>query len=957
MVSVYGKDFKDVVFDNTLEFHYRNYSKDYRSYSHDLETFISKNKEGIVEWLKLLVSDFKISATDRIIILSPCHELTNLTFVNLVNDVVFGSSATMVNLEPEKEFPENFKRMNRDFLAPKAATRNRIFFVDDNLVTGRTFFSIYDLFRYSSGYGGVVLSGSIFLMNKASARTNERVVRASSRVHSYVAINQPLEYDNMDENPVTRKIASFKSMMNRCCYYHEEIAFKNKLKRFDEYDVKSRSPKEEERYLKLFLSTHALFQFFGGLQSVGALDNLSLSDVFDSCYSSNKRVDDRMTVIKALTQSSFTMYQPLRTKIFEWLKKEVKDQVDGFYNLSNEYEYKLECLLFVISRSVRIKNYWIVSSEFFRFLAGIFNMITKKGTMWAPSYGNSDSGTLISSIIPRLAEYAVPEGFFEKIVRYYVELILNNGACAVMIQSNLDESEFTTQPGKDFCKALQDESFIVLDDLFEYIRAIGFFETFPPPKDYSKIKMDVFINDVINWLKVYDVLDSSRFEIAERIAGLTRVQLSQKVLTRRFAEFFLTKSFLRTENRNERPVKEKTEFICEHVKRLVSTSVDDVGSFFIIKDVLGKLRLVYDKDSKGISVLENQFDNPSVVSFFDKLSEPLSSNGDLVLDYSAESASSCPFISSIDGCKQLYVYKIASVKEDTVAGFMGFYSSTNSLDDDGRRYMLLIRRDLCDFISRHYRNEEFIQWILTEERQRFAHLSGHGREVMIQLGWKKKSFRSVVGTLERLQSIFVVESIDPSSIQEHLDQSFPLRDITHADAEEIIQFVKTIAADIYQSEDTGDIVEIRENAELGPFQVEGSGKVYFHPDLIKFICFELIINAKKNRFQVVENVFPSLYGTKTFSNQLSTRLCFSSTGLTIEVSGTGPMPNQVTMNRINGGTSIKRKEDISGLDLITKLIKKYDSDNSIWITKQELTDPKGIYMNTVVVKLFYKRKT
>ena len=83
------------------------------------------------------------------------------------------SDADLIRLEPEKEFPENFKRMNRDFLAPKAATRNRIFFVDDNLVTGRTFFSIYDLFRYSSGYGGVVLSGSIFLMNKASARTNE----------------------------------------------------------------------------------------------------------------------------------------------------------------------------------------------------------------------------------------------------------------------------------------------------------------------------------------------------------------------------------------------------------------------------------------------------------------------------------------------------------------------------------------------------------------------------------------------------------------------------------------------------------------------------------------------------------------------------------------------------------------------------------------------------------------
>lgn len=937
-IAVYGREFKDVRFDGSLELYYRNYSNDYRSYSHDLESFITANRKGIEEWLNGLVKELKISSTDRIIIISPCHELTNLTFSNLVNDIVFGSSATMIHLEPDKEFPDNFKRMNQDFLAEDTAGKNKIFFVDDNLVTGKTFFSIYDLFRYTSDYGEVVLSGSIFLMNKASASTNERVVRASRLVHSYVAINQPQRYDGLEIDPVTRKKARIHSLMNRCAYYHEEIAFQKKLKRFDQYEGNSFSPIEEARYLKLFISTHTLYEYLSDV-SVEKLKSLSFDDVVEECKKKNAQVDDKFSLLKALTQSSFTMYLPLRIRVFEWLKTEMRNQVDSFdSNNGQDYTDRLEHLLFLISRSAQIGNYWIVSRPFFDFLAKVFNRINNDG-----KYVEERATGRVKSLI----DHPLPQDMKGKIIRYYVELILNNGACAVKIKENLNRAAFKTKFGLDFCDALLDESYIVLDDLFGYMEDLGFARE--KSTDYlSNVTMQGLSEFVMTWLDENDVLTSSRFEIANQVAEIINPRTNS--LSSRTAEYLWLKLFLRNEEQSAHLVQDRTGLVCHHLTKLVAPNDSDVGIFFVIRDMLGKFRLIYDRDGNGHFVLESHFDTPAVSSFFENLGAPLSSYRDLVYE---KRGNKHPLSSVLNNAQELIVYRIASVAENAVAGFIGFYSPGNHLGCEGRRHMLLLRRDLYGFIRRHYSSEEFIQLVLTEEQRRFAYLSGHGREVMVRLGWADQKFQPIVATLEGLQGLFVACDVDPSKIMERLDAVFSPSDVHETDAD--IQGLKSdleyIAEHIYFEEKTGDIVEIKDRVEQPiSIAVEGSGKIHFNLDLIKYICFELIINAKKNRFQVVDDVFPEVFKGASFENELSVKLRFSASGLTIAVSGTGPEPDETVCKNIKSGNPIKGKNDLSGLDLIRRLIKEYNSVNSIELISKPHS-PEGVFMNTVEVNL------
>lgn len=940
-VAVYGREFKDVRFDGSLELYYRNYSNDYRSYSHDLESFIAANREGIVEWLNKLVGELKISATDRIIIISPCHELTNLTFSNLVNDIVFGSAATMIHLEPDKEFPENFKRMNQDFLAEETAGKNKIFFVDDNLVTGKTFFSIYDLFRFTSDYGDVVLSGSIFLMNKASASTNERVIRASGRVHSYVSINQPQRYDELEADPITRKIARIKSLMNRCSYYHEEIAFQDKLKRFDQYEGNSFSPVKEARYLKLFISTHELYAFLSRT-SIDELNNYTFDEVFDKCKKQNDQVDDRFSLLKVLTQSTFTMYHPLRSRVFAWLKDEVESQVDSFFKRSKvSYTDRLEHIIFLISRSVQMGNYWIVSHDFFGFLAKVFNKINRDGKY-------VDERTVKTEKVRK--GYTLPQDMKGKIIRYYVELILNNGACAVKIKDNLDRNAFKNSFGKEFCDALLDESYIVLDDLFNYMQALGFAKE--KSTDYlSIVTLEGFSDFVKGWLYANDIQNTSRFEIANQVAGVFDART--RALSARFAEYLWLKLFLRNEELDNHLIQNKTELVCRHLKKLLCPNEDDVGLFFIIRDMFGEFRLIYDGNGEGHPVLENHFDSVPVSSFFENLGVPLAKNRDLVFEY--RNIQSCPLKSALNKCQELVIYRIASVSEDAVAGFIGFYSPGSHLDDVGRRHMLLLRRDLYGFIRRHYRSEEFIQWVLTEERQRFAYLSGHGRAVMMRLASRDSKFHRIVSILEGLQGLFVTGELDPSQIKERLDGVFPPRDIQESDEElgKLLNELQYIAKHIYSDKETGDIVEIRDDLEQPlSIEIEGTGKVHFNLFLIEYICFELIINAKKNRFQVVPGVFPAVFGDHNASliNKLSVKLRFSAAGLTIAVSGTGPEPDPGVRECIESDYPIKGKSDVSGLDLIRKLIKEYNSENRIRLLDKP-DFPRSVFMNTVEIHL------
>ena len=176
--------------------------------------------------------------------------------------------------------------------------------------------------------------------------------------------------------------------------------------------------------------------------------------------------------------------------------------------------------------------------------------------------------------------------------------------------------------------------------------------------------------------------------------------------------------------------------------------------------------------------------------------------------------------------------------------------------------MLLLRRDIMQFIKHHHRNDEFSKAVMLEERRKFAYLTGHGREVMLRLSWSKPIFIPIIATQERLQSVFSGSQNSSKSIKELLDIFFPSQTIDESMAKSILDNASTMAQAIYES----DIVELSEDPIYWPcaFSFEGSFK--FNPDLLKFIFFELILNAKKNRFHKCVEPFNKVYSCEFDSN-------------------------------------------------------------------------------------------
>ena len=934
-VSASGIDFKDARFEKSLQFHKDKKFEDFREYSHNTEKFIEENKDVINAWLDKLAGVFSIEPADRIYILSPCHVMTNFSFINLVNNRLFGSSATIIYLEPSKEYWENFKEGYKDTLNPDSESKVKFFFVDDDLVSGNSFFSIYDLFRYATQYNAH-LSGSIFLMNKASSSVNERVKRASRQLHSFVSINMPQQYLVSEVVPYDREIHRYERIMERCLYYEPEVVFYQKCKSLKELPENTA---HHNRHLEMFYATHVLYDIFS---QKGDISKLEFADLFEDCKRRHKGIKDEYAVLKVLTTNSFTMYKPVRDRVFKWVKdklntleKEMGKTYDKDLTWNDERVEELEHLLFMIRRSVIMGNLHIVSKEFFTLLSKVFGRVGNNGVTYSVQTPLSvDNKTALV-------------GFVDCVLRRYVELISSYPAAAVKIKDSLQKVSFTKVDGKQFKQRLLDEAVVVVNDLYSYIMSCGF-----PVECGNFNDITDFYKKTNRWFRNNPICDSSYFVIADAVAGN-----KDKTVSDLFKNYLWVKSFIADDlnpdksNVKKDIVEKKTEQLCRCLKKIVSPNAD-IGAFFIVTDVLGKHRLVFDEDDKKYSVLGNRFNEPSISDFFSNLWGSITDDSRILIK-ELRNKKTAPFFQILgNDIRTLHLYRIGRIGESAISGIIGFYTDdANKLRETGRRYMLLLRRDIDSFIEHHHRNEEFIQSVLAEERRKFAYLTGHGRDMMLRLYASNNAvFGHVITTMERLQSLFVGSQFeDEGARRKRLDDYFPQENIDQNCVTKLITELHGMAEMVYH----GNVVEWEDtDAEVNEFTgtVKNGSSWRFSGDLLKYICLELIINAKKNRFIMAKDAYNRAYTSEFNGNTLDLSLSVKPNILVITVKGTGPKVDKLTLGKIEANSSIKDKEDISGLDLIIKLIKVYDDRNNIKMNSHSINNV--VRYNTVTISLF-----
>jgi hypothetical protein len=231
-------------------------------------------------------------------------------------------------------------------------------------------------------------------------------------------------------------------------------------------------------------------------------------------------------------------------------------------------------------------------------------------------------------------------------------------------------------------------------------------------------------------------------------------------------------------------------------------------------------------------------------------------------------------------------------------------------------------------------------------------LAGHGRQMMQKLANNDATFGQVVDTMEKLQYLIATKSIlknqgnakylKEQSIEEMLPKIF-FKNLINTDT---LKDVISIGNKIYASEFIENVVKIDEIKYKD--KLEGI-EFKFNPDIFIFICFELFVNAKKNRFHNLTN-----FACDTCSNMhnlIDYDLDIKNEKLIFKIIGSGPYVSTWIRKRINEGFLIKEDDEISGINLINKVIKVFNNLNTISM-ESELKCQKCNYShNTVTLTL------
>jgi|GEM_PF-2712631 len=1057
-------DFDKVDFEDALIYRRIKRNNEHFLFSTNTDILIENksNRDKIDEWLDDVRKKLDIKPTDKIVIISPCH-YSNSQFINLVNDKLFHSSATIIHHQTDVDYLANFKLLNETFLKQK---NTKIFFVDDSLISGHSFFSIYDLYRYTTDYKEN-LSGAIFLSNKSSTDIHTRVSRASKHVYSFININLPTHPKIFDKKPLEHEVRRYDELSKTALHDAIKMHFidkskdvngekKEKLEEVNDelsiiakklnnaineaekndynktkqdlqqkkQNLEAEKTEKDKRHIKMFKATHKVYEYFQNHRNIA---NISFEDLLKECGFNEKEIEDKMTMLKVLSQYPFLLYQPVREKTFKW-HKEWLDKIKEDHKKppeNNTFTYNQFCeLKFLIRRAVFLGNYSILEQDFFILIHRVFTRISNRTTnpIKKTIEIEKKSGTLFNDTttveyerqtLTKREEINLDD-FHIFLIQKYVELFHQNGWCANKIIENIKgiENEFNTLQGEQFIRMLKIEAAAVLNDFYALLNDKEEWR-----KLYKSIgnerKIDTNNNIITGFLEQQKILDTNKFDLSNKVLKLMNAPEKEPIndlknLKSQFVNYLWLKQFLNTDLRSQASdfsLTDKTEAIFQKLKGFFTN--DKIGAFFVVNDGRDTPRshLVYDKDPSGSQFLHelNNEKHKLIFQFMDgeEVSYAKSEDGNgpengsetkedgslssgkgahnrqsntkgskdekikkSIIEYEYVNSgnewkdlytlnSKPEYKSFVTGCQWVLLIRISDSDFKTL-GLIGFYGDKELQNELlAKQLLMLLRTDIGLFIKKHHKNDEFSALREAEAVKRFAYLAGHGRQMIQKLAQKdNETFGDVVATMEKLQYLFATKLIDPkantNSTKKESDKELLTKVFSsNAIDKDVLKKIRNMGNKIYET----NIIENK--VSITPIPTDNTSEngitFKFNGEILTFICFELFVNAKKNRFHFIETC-PKC---KTDKNDLNIKFEKNKDNqLIISLTGTGTkIPNDVP-TKINEGHSIKPGNEIAGLDLILKVIKTLNKRNKLSIKSHTNKSCCEIHENTVTITLY-----
>jgi len=974
--------FEQVRFEEALIYRKAFRNNEHFLFSTNTDILIRENQPKLLGWLVKLKKELKVQDADKIVLVAPCH-YSNTTFINFVNEIVFNSSATIIHHQTDADYLANFKLLNQTYLTQPDA---KVYYVDDSLISGRSFFHIYDLFRFTTLYGKE-LSGAIFLSNKSAQDVHHRISRASKRVYSFVNINLPIPPKIFDRKPLEHESKRYSDLSKRVLHGTFRLIFRRKSEDLSEQEemrdkahlgpevagnTKATEKSEKaQRHLKMFYATHRIYGFLGEKDQI---IELGFDDMLMGCGFSRNDIEDKMAMMKVLSQYPFLLYMPLKKKTFEWFNIWFNEVINSLLSkFKNEsHDVKIEYnefreFKFLTRRAVFLGSPQILNVHFFELVIKILHLVRQPNRIVKFI---ASPGTLLSSAELTKTEQENVKDFHVFLILRYLELIQRNGWAAPKIIDAIKQTQHLckTAQARQFLRMLQIESSTNLQDFYAMLDGEEDWRLLykkGDSKDAVTIQDD---NDLIErFLKEGrpEFLKSNKFLLCDAALGLKDETDSLKL---GFLNYLWVKQFLKTDHQSYAtnvPLAEKTEKIFQKFKDLFNGDAR-VGAFFVVMDGKDQPHLVYDKNADDKSVLkELNIDKHSVIfSFLSGENDEYDIGQKTIIEYvniSEDRWKDLYSLSEFEEPRKMYLQGNSwllmiriSLSSNKTLGLIGFYAP-KILGGDilPKQLLMLLADDMGHFIKRHHKNDEFFFLRQAEAAERFAYLAGHGRQ-MIQMLARVSDFEPFVhiaSTMEKLQYLFATKWLPSTGYS----------GMTKVDGDELL-FKSVFPVDELSSNITNEIVRIGkevyetkiiENSIMNfPFNVSsalpGDFEFKFNKDILFFICFELFVNAKKNRFHFIP---PYCSTCSAQTTNLNVEVSLEQGSLKVVITGTGPFIDNEIRLAINNGDDVKPKNEISGINLINKVLLLFSNRNYLKINSICECPRCGIHKNSVSVYL------
>ncbi|MDR0692473.1 MAG: hypothetical protein LBF69_05490 [Prevotellaceae bacterium] len=741
--------FDDLCFDNSIEYQSISRNDNYRIYDVDSDRFIDANRDNIIEWLKYIkcyleseIKD-KLKPTDNVVIIAPCHE-SNSKFINLINEYVFSSAATIIHHQNGVDFVENFSLLNKNYLEGK---NTKIFFVDDSLITGSHFFELFDLIRKVTNEGSP-LTASIFINDQAVPFIHDRVVRWSKKFFAFATYNQP---PTTSKRPLEHEQIRYESLQKNslhdtlCEHFHKKA---NKLCP-EQRSTQKEEPLKQIRRLKMFEATHKIYDYFAKDETVSVPnlidENERSSFVYFNLKFDKKNIEidepdmDRKALLKVLSQYPFILYKDLREATFQWHKKlleELPIPNENCFDIKEDYDDKFSTFKFRLRRAAFLDNYQILEKDFLEKLFMWFIKIDKYIEDNKSKFENNELTTEEENL----------RDFLIFVLGNYAEMIQKNGWVACHILKEIEKINFekSENQSKQFLRMLKIEATTIIDDFMEMINKDYRFKWRDMYKELNSTELYHKTDKIVDFFdKRPDLLITNKF-LAVKETFL--VDLKEDI---HFVNYLWIKQLLYADCIDKDPHLPKEikyqDKIDEIIKKMKGFFPDKekVQAFFIVTDgqqtpyVISQDNYIFNEFTDEFKTAKEN-DNLKTQIIIDFLKGKKCNTGNAT-ETTAE------FVYNKDEWRNvytndvvkfdflpqntewLYMIRISKLKEDKdgkcnfeTQGLLGFYSKDDLQENIlSKQLLMLLRKDMSEFINKHHKSDEFSLWVQQNEKTKF----------------------------------------------------------------------------------------------------------------------------------------------------------------------------------------------------------------------------------------------